>query len=106
MPELPNGWESTGTTQDEWFAVDFGKPVTLTRAEVSFFAGGVFAMPDRYRIEYRVDGAWRPLETNGAAPRANATNVLSWQPIRTDAIRLAIRKPAAKQVRLAEMKLF
>ena len=106
MPELPNGWDSTGTTQDEWFAVDFGKPVTLGRAEVSFFAGGAFTMPDSYRLEYRANGAWRPLDTNGAAPRANATNVLSWQPVRTDAIRLAIRKPAGKQVRLAEMKLF
>lgn len=106
MPELPNGWDSTGTTQDEWFAVDFGKPVTLGRAEVSFFAGGAFAMPDSYRLEYRVNGAWQPLETNGAAPRANATNVLSWQPIRTDAIRLAIRKPVGRQVRLAEMKMF
>ena len=106
MPELPNGWDSTGTTQDEWFAVDFGKPVTLGRAEVSFFAGGAFAMPDSYRLEYRANGAWRPLDTRGAAPRANATDALTWQPIRTDAIRLAIRKPMGKQVRLAEMKLF
>jgi len=106
MPELPNGWESAGATQDEWFAVDFGKPVTLGRAEVSFFAGGAFAMPDSYRLEVRIDGAWRPLDARGAAPRANATNTLSWQPIRTDAIRLAIRKAPGKQVRLAEIKLF
>ncbi|SDA33028.1 discoidin domain-containing protein [Sphingomonas sp. NFR15] len=106
MPELPNGWDSTGAAQDEWFAVDFGKPVTLGRGEVSFFAGGAFGAPDSYRLEYRVDGAWRPLDTRGAAPRANATDTLTWQPVRTDAIRLAIRKPQGKQVRLAELKLF
>jgi len=106
FPELPNGWDSTGAGQDEWFAVDFGKPVTLGRAEVSFFAGGAFALPDSYRLEYRAGGAWRPLDTQGAAQRANATDSRTWQPIRTDAIRLAIHKSPGKQVRLAEMKLF
>jgi hypothetical protein len=106
MPELPNGWESTGTTRDEWFAVDFGKPVTLTRAELSFFAGGAFAAPDSYHLEYQADGQWRALRTQGGAPRANATDTVSFQPIRTTAIRLAIRKAPDAQVRLAEIKLF
>ncbi|WP_267388442.1 discoidin domain-containing protein [Sphingomonas sp. GC_Shp_3] len=106
MPELPNGWESTGATRDEWFAVDFGKPVTLTRAELSFFAGGAFAAPDSYALEYQADGQWRPLPTQRGAPRANATAAVTFQPVRTTAVRLVIRKAPGAQVRLAEIKLF
>jgi hypothetical protein len=106
MPELPNGWESTGTDRDEWFAVDFGKAVMLSRAEISFVAAGAFAAPDSYALEYQAAGQWRPLPAQAAAPRANATAALIFQPIRTTAIRLAIHKAPGHQVRLAELKLF
>ncbi len=106
-PELPNGWSSDAASRDQWYAIDFGRPVRLDRAEIAFFANGKgFAAPSGYRIEAWTDGAWRPVGGTAAAPVDNGITDARWPAVETSKVRLAMRLPAGKAVRLAEWKLF
>lgn len=105
-PELPNGW-SSGAGRDQWYAIDFGRPVRLDRAEIAFFADGArFAAPKRYWIETWVNGAWRALGGAADAPLANGITHARWPAMETRKVRIAMRLPKGKAVRLIEFKLF
>lgn len=105
FPEAKNGWDSAGG-RDEWFAVDLGKPTTLSRAELAFFADGkTYAAPARAVVERWADGAWRPVAQ--VRPTANGVTDLRWPA--TEASRMRVRMTgtdAARRFRLVELKLF
>jgi hypothetical protein len=106
-PELPNGWDSAAGASEQWYAVDFGKSVTLGATELAFFAdGGKFAAPRKVRVEAWRDGRWQVVAAPAAAPLANGVTRLSWTPVTAERIRVAMTPAGGKAIRLAELKAF
>ena len=109
FPELPNGWSTAGSTHaTDWYAVDFGRPVRVGAAEVSFVADGrTLAAPAAYRIQ-RWDGkTW--VDVSGGVhdrPIANGINRDAWTPVVTSRVRVVFMPQAGKALRLVELKLF
>lgn len=107
FPELPNGWSSAPSPAEQWYAIDFGKPVDLSRAELAFFVDGKgFAVPRRYRVQAMVDGVWKDVATPKGSPLANGVTPLRWPAIRTGKVRVVMTQPPGKAIRLVEFKLF
>lgn len=107
FPELPNGWSSAPSPAEQWYAIDFGKPVDLSRAELAFFADDKgFAVPRSYRLQAMVDGTWKDVATPKGSPLANGVTPLRWPAIRTGKVRLLMNQPRGKAIRLVELKLF
>ncbi|WP_260596850.1 MGH1-like glycoside hydrolase domain-containing protein [Sphingomonas endolithica] len=107
FPELPNGWDSTISRAPQWFSVDFGRPTSLSRAELAFFADGEqFAAPASYRLQMRTATGWRDLRTTNPPVLANGVTTVIWNAISTDKIRLIVRQEAQRRTRLVEIKLF
>ncbi|WP_242127052.1 discoidin domain-containing protein [Sphingobium sp. Sx8-8] len=107
FPELPNGWSSAPSPADQWYAVDFGRPIDLARAELAFFADGkAFAVPRRYRLQAMMGGMWKDIATPADAPVANGITRLRWPAVRTGKVRILLRQPDGKATRLVEFKLF
>jgi len=106
FPELPNGWDSASDAAEQWFAVDFGAPVRLTGAELSFFAGGEFAAPRDYRLEYLRDGKWLPVAARFTGKGDNGVASASFAPVTAGKLRVVMRKLSGKRIRLVELKAF
>ncbi|WP_260925788.1 MGH1-like glycoside hydrolase domain-containing protein [Novosphingobium sp. 9] len=105
FPELPNGWNSAPGTAPQWYAVDFGKPVTLSAAELAFFDDGKgYAVPADASLEYRDarDGAWHPL--GKANPLANGVTRVTFPARTVTQIRVTMTPTNGKAIRLAEFK--
>lgn len=106
-PELPNGWDSAAGKADQWYAVDFGKPVTLGSTELAFFADGAkFAAPRKVRVEAWTNGKWQQVAAPAAKPLANGVTRLSWSPITAERLRVTMSPANGKAIRLAELKAF
>jgi hypothetical protein len=104
-PELPNGWDSAASSARQWYALDFGKTVTLGRAELAFFADGRgFAAPSEVAVEAWRDGRWRRVAT--AKPVANGVTALRWSAVPTERLRVTMMPSAGKAIRMAELKAF
>jgi len=106
FPELPNGWDSTSASPDEWFAVDFGKTVSLRAAEITFYTGGTFAAPKRASLQCWSDRRWLAVPETRASTKINGAIAIGWRPFMTTRVRLVIDKQPNRQVRLSELKLF
>jgi F5/8 type C domain len=107
FPELPNGWSSAPGEANQWYAIDLGKPVSIGRAELAFFADGKqFAVPQSYRLQAMVDGQWRDVATPKGAPLANGVTDLRFAGRAARQWRVLMRQPQGKAIRLAEIKLF
>jgi len=107
FPELPNGWSSAPSPAEQWYAIDFGKPLPLARAELAFFADGKdFATPLSYRVEAWINGRWQAIAQPKGRPVANGVTPLDWQAVTSDKIRLAFRQPKGRATRLVEFKVF
>ncbi|MBH1993250.1 MAG: discoidin domain-containing protein [Sphingomonadaceae bacterium] len=107
FPELPNGWSSAPSPAQQWYAVDLGQPIDLTRAELAFFADDRrFAVPTAYRMQAWADGAWRDIATPRGRPIANGITEIRWPQQRISKVRLLFVQPKGKAIRLAEFKLF
>ncbi len=105
--ELGNGWSSEPGKQDQWYAIDFGKPVTIGRAELAFFAdGGRFAAPERYQLQVWRNDGWQDIPARADKPVANGVTHARWSPVTTSRIRVTFRQPANRAMRLAEFKVF
>ncbi len=102
-PELPNGWDSPLSGQEQWYEVDFGQAVTVDRAELAFFDDGAqFAAPISVTVQYWQDGRWHDLARG--KPVANGISDYRWDSRPITRIR-ALMKPAGKRaIRLAEFK--
>ncbi|MDB5457349.1 MAG: hypothetical protein JWP92_2934, partial [Caulobacter sp.] len=105
FPEMVNGWTAPAGAE-AWFAVDFGRPVTVSAASLAFFAdGGGFAPPAAYAIEVWHDGRWAAV---GAAPPAvaNGETKVAWPAVTAEKLRVRLTPAASRSVRLVELKVF
>ncbi|WBO21561.1 MGH1-like glycoside hydrolase domain-containing protein [Sphingomonas abietis] len=109
FPETPNGWPTTGSAHDwDWFAVDFGAPTRLHRAELAFYVEGqAFAVPSAYRLQIETRRGWTdvPAATLPAAV-ANGVTRIEWPATTGRRLRLLVKRPAQGAVRLVELKAF
>ena len=111
FPELPNGWSSApspaSAPSQQWYEIDLGQPVILSRAELAFFDDGHdYAVPDAYRLQAWVDGNWRDIAAPAGRPVANGITDMGWPALATGKVRLSFTQPAGRAVRLTEFKLF
>ncbi|MDR7153414.1 hypothetical protein J2W40_000208 [Sphingobium xenophagum] len=111
FPELPNGWSSVpspaSAATEQWYAIDFGQPTDLSRAELAFFADGArFAVPQSYRLQAWVAERWQDIATPKDSPVANGVTDVRWPALRTSRVRVLLTQPRGKATRLAEFKLF
>jgi hypothetical protein len=105
-PELPNGWDSSPSAKPQWYAVDFGKTVTLGRAELAFFADDTtFAAPRTVVVDVFRDGRWRKVAV-GTVPLANGITQVAWPAVQAERIRVTMMPIAGRAIRLAELKAF
>jgi hypothetical protein len=106
FPEMANGWSPGVGEKQPWFAVDFGKPVSVRAAELSFFADDKgLAAPARYRLEVWRDGKWVEV-AKVPAPLANGVDRTAWAPVTTTKLRAVFDLAPGKDMRLVEMKVF
>ena len=107
FPELPNGWSSAPSPARQFFAIDLGKSVSLSRAELAFFADDKrFAAPETYRLQGWIDSQWQDLSTPTGSPTANGITTLQWPARATSKVRILFTQPKGKATRLVEFKLF
>jgi hypothetical protein len=88
-------WDHRGTA--EWVEYGFAEPLPVDGVEVYWFddtaIGGACKVPASWRILQRgADGAWRPVEGAVDFPaRPDAFNAVSFEPVRTTALRIEVR---------------
>jgi hypothetical protein len=85
-------WPRKGTT--EWIQYDFEKPEEVATAEVYWFddtGAGECRVPKAWKVLYRKDGQWAPVYTTDPYGVAkDAFNVVTFEAVKTDALRLEI----------------
>ncbi|WP_244501464.1 MGH1-like glycoside hydrolase domain-containing protein [Sphingomonas gellani] len=109
--ELENGWSPEGAG-DQWFELNFGQPVMLSRAELAFLADGKrFDVPDTVRLQRWHEtgwqaGEWLDVDAPGVPIVPNGVTNLTWAPVTASRYRLNLHVPAGRQIRLVELKMF
>lgn len=104
-PELPNGWDSASSGKSQWYSVDFGRDVSLGRAELAFLEDGkAFAAPRSVALEIWRDGRWRQVGT--AKPVVNGVTQVTWPATETGKVRVTMTQSGRSAIRLAEFKAF
>lgn len=93
FPEVNNYWSSTGSvTGNDWFAVDFGKPVTVSSVCISPVTDNTFFhVPDSLAVEYYTGKDWLPAKITGQYPlhtTGNTTNRLNFEAFTASRVRL------------------
>lgn len=107
FPELGNGWSSEPGPIRQWYAIDFGRPTRLERAELAFFAdGGRFAAPLAYRLQAWSGAEWVDLSARAGTPVANGVTRVDWPAVTTSRIRILFDLRPNRAMRLVEAKLF
>ncbi|HXH16100.1 MAG TPA: discoidin domain-containing protein [Sphingomonas sp.] len=107
FPELPNGWSSAASPAAQWYQVDFGKSVDISRAELAFFANGKdFAAPKALRFEAWDGRRWQAIGAQTSDPIANGITHAQWTKVSAQKFRVLFSQPTAKRTRLVEVKLF
>ncbi len=110
FPEMPNGWSTVGSSHpQDWYAVDFGHPVHLSSADLSFFANQTgLAAPNDLRVQVWRDGRWTDvvLLSRPRRPVAGGVNRIAWRPLVTDKLRVVFTPAPRKALRLVELKVF
>nr|WP_232491870.1 glycosyl hydrolase family 65 protein [Novosphingobium kaempferiae] len=105
-PELPNGWDSDASGKPQWYALDFGKAVTLGSAELAFFADAArFAAPRKVTVEVWRDGRWQAVGTP-VVPLANGVTRVTWPAVEAERLRVNMVPAKGRAIRLAEVKAF
>jgi hypothetical protein len=85
-------WPTNGAT--EWLQYDFPKASSISETQVFWFddtgRGGV-RVPVSWRVLYRVDDSWRPVDAKGPyAVAVDKYNVVSFTTVTTTAVRLEV----------------
>ncbi len=105
FPEMPHGWTTQGGEGEQWYAVDFGKPVAAQRAELAFFTDKArYAAPEHLRLQVLSGNRWRDVAQGKAV--ANGITSLSWKSVPAEQIRAVFTVPKGKVVRLVQFKVF
>ncbi|MFT4057331.1 MAG: glycogen debranching protein [Novosphingobium sp.] len=105
-PELPNGWDSDASGKAQWYALDFGKAVTLGSAELAFFADAArFAAPRSVSVEVWREGRWQQVGAP-VKPLANGVTRVKWPAVETGKLRVSMTPAKGRAIRLAEVKAF
>ncbi|MBI1913393.1 MAG: glycoside hydrolase family 127 protein [Planctomycetes bacterium] len=86
-------WDHRGTA--EWVQYDFGKPLEVSGVEVYWFddtGKGQCRVPASWRVVYRKDGRWLPVEgAGGYGVDKDRFNKVAFKPVKTDALRLEVK---------------
>lgn len=92
MPRL-TFWDHLGTT--EWVQYDYAQPVGLSSSSVYWFddtGQGRCRTPLSWRLSYRQGDTWVPVGNPSVySTYADAWNTVSFDPVRTTAVRLEVR---------------
>jgi hypothetical protein len=111
-PDAKNGWDTpVSNGSPVWFQIDFGKSVSMSSAEVAFYAnqGQGFAEPASYKIQVPggSNGQWK--DAAGAkygAVVANGITEAGWTEVQAQSVRLVFTPKAGTKVRIAEFKVY
>jgi hypothetical protein len=93
FPEITNRWTTQGSTsQNDWYAIDFGKPYELSSVKLYLFADDkTFTVPDAVTIDYQNGNTWSPVkreEQSAGKFTANTVNTIAFDKITTNKIRI------------------
>ena len=105
-PEIVNGWASAPSPARQWFAVDFGAPKRVERAELAFFADRRFAAPAGYRVQAMTPAGWRDLPAVAEPAIGNGITHARWPAVTVSQVRVVFDQAPGRATRLVELKLF
>lgn len=105
--EAPNGWSSSASQAQQWFALDLGLRRTLSRAELAFFVDGHrFAAPLSYRFQIMTPQGWHDIAARSRPVVPNGVTASSWDAVPVGKIRVLLTQAPGMAIRLVELKLF
>jgi hypothetical protein len=110
FPEITNRWTTVSSTSpDDWFALDFGKPVKISSIKIYPFADNKdFAAPESFTVEFQNNNNWQPVsvkEKNSGKLIANTTNSISFDALTATRIRINF-KHGSKQIAISEIECY
>lgn len=103
FPEAPNGWTSAADGE-QWFALELSEARPLARAELAFLDDGRAIAAPSVTIQAATDKGWRDLA--GGPALANGITELRWPRASIARLRIVMRAPPGRRIRLIEAKLF
>ena len=76
---------------EEWVQYDLDAPTQVTSISLYLMAGGNFALPEKIRVLYRQDGAWKEaVDVKGDISKLSQWNKISFAPVQADAVKLEL----------------
>ncbi|KAI8244640.1 Beta-L-arabinobiosidase [Colletotrichum sp. SAR 10_96] len=106
---IANGLDTPeGSTTEEWVSTEFGAAVTISRAEIAFFANEEKGLdvPASYKLQV-LSGEWTDVaDATYDAPLANGITNVKWTGVSTESVRILVTPKEGKKVRLVELKVF
>jgi hypothetical protein len=100
-------WNHRGTA--EWIQYDFPKPRTVSSVAVYWFddgAGGSTRVPGSWRLLYRKNDAWLPVEEpTGSGTEANRFNDVRFKQVESTGLRLEVQLRPESCAGILEWKL-
>ncbi|KAF5504039.1 Beta-L-arabinobiosidase [Colletotrichum fructicola] len=106
---IANGLDTPeGSTTEEWVSTEFGAAVTISRAEIAFFANEEKGLdvPASYKLQV-LSGEWTDVaDATYDAPLANGITNVNWTGVSTESVRILVTPKEGKKVRLVELKVF
>jgi hypothetical protein len=90
--------------------VDLRRPREVDRLELAFFSDGAhWQAPSSVTVQFYQDGGWHSAHQQHQAepvPLANGITHISFAPTTVQQLRMAIRSPPHRQIRLIEMEAY
>ncbi|KAF4847460.1 Beta-L-arabinobiosidase [Colletotrichum siamense] len=106
---IANGLDTPeGSTTEEWVSTEFGAAVTISRAEIAFFANEEKGLdvPASYKLQV-LSGEWTDVaDATYDEPLANGITNVKWTGVSTESVRILVTPKEGKKVRLVELKVF
>ena len=95
--EVPAGWTSDAG-RDQWFAVDFGKPLRLSRIELAFADDHrSVAPPARYRVQRWTGAEWHAVGATQDDAVANGITHAQWPVVTTSRLRVVMESAPGRR---------
>lgn len=101
-------WPKEGTT--EWISYEFDSPKTVSSSTVYWYDDGPWGgcrIPEWYKLYYKNgDGNWTPVEnTSDYTVTKGVANEVSFEPVKTTAIKIEIKLPEKNATGIFEWEL-